>query len=169
MIKSFGKYIIRFVILVLLQVLVFNNIQLSGFIIPCFYVLFILLLPFETPKWSLPLIGFLLGLSIDLFTHTPGIHASATVLMAFSRPFVLNMIAPREGYEPGSYPTLYYYGLEWFLKYSAILVCIHHFFLFYVEIFRISDFFATFLRALLSSAFSILFIVLSQYFIFKRS
>jgi rod shape-determining protein MreD len=169
MIKSFGKYIIRFVILVLLQVLVFNNIQLSGFIIPCYYVLFILLLPFETPKWSLPLIGFLLGLSIDLFTHTPGIHASATVLMAFSRPFVLNMIAPREGYEPGSYPTLYYYGLEWFLKYSAILVCIHHFFLFYVEIFRISDFFATFLRALLSSAFSILFIVLSQYFIFKRS
>jgi rod shape-determining protein MreD len=169
MIKSLGKYIIRFVILVLLQVLVFNNIQLSGFIIPCFYVLFILLLPFEIPKWSLPLIGFLLGLSIDLFTHTPGIHASATVLMAFSRPFVLNMIAPREGYEPGSHPTLYYYGLEWFLKYSAILVCIHHFFLFYVEIFRISDFFTTFLRALLSSAFSIIFIVLSQYFIFKRS
>jgi hypothetical protein len=169
MIKSFGKYIIRFVILVLLQILVFNNIQLSGFIIPCFYVLFILILPFETPKWSLPLIGFILGLSIDLFTHTPGIHASATVLMAFARPFVLNTIAPREGYESGSNPTLYYYGLEWFLKYSAILVCIHHFFLFYIEIFRLSDFFATFLRAFLSSTFSIIFIVLSQYFIFKRS
>jgi rod shape-determining protein MreD len=169
MIKSLGKYIIRFILLVLLQVLVFNNIQLSGFINPYFYVLFLLLLPFETPKWSLPLIGFLLGFSIDLFAHTPGIHASATVLMAFSRPFVLNMIAPREGYEPGSYPTLYYNGLEWFFKYSAILICIHHFFLFYVEIFRISDFFATFLRALLSSVFSIIFIVLSQYFIFKRS
>lgn len=169
MIKSFGKYIIRFVILVLLQVLVFNNIQLSGFINPYFYILFILLLPFETPRWSLPLIGFLLGLSIDLFTHTPGIHASATVLMAFARPYMLSMIAPREGYEPGSCPTLYYYGLEWFLKYSAILICIHHFFLFYVEIFRISDFFATFLRALLSSVFSIIFIVLSQYFIFRRS
>jgi rod shape-determining protein MreD len=169
MIKSFGKYIIRFIVLVLIQVLIFNNIQLSGFIIPCFYVLFILLLPFDTPKWALPLIGFLLGLSIDLFTQTPGIHASATVLMAFVRPFILNAIAPREGYEPGSYPTLNYFGLEWFFKYSAILIGIHHFFLFYVEIFRISDFFSTLLRALLSSAFSILFIILSQYFIFKRS
>jgi rod shape-determining protein MreD len=169
MIKSFGKYIIRFLILVLLQVLVFNNIQVSGFINPYFYILFILLLPFETPKWSLPLIGFLLGLSIDLFTQTTGIHASATVLMAFARPYVLSLISPREGYEPGSYPRLYYYGLEWFLKYSVILICIHHFFLFYVEIFRISDFFATFLRATLSSVFSIIFIVLSQYFIFRRS
>ena len=169
MIKSFSKYIIRFVILVLLQVLIFNNIQLSGFIIPCFYVLFILLLPFETPRWSLPLIGFLLGLCIDLFTHTPGIHASATVLMAFARPFVLHMIAPRDGYESGSYPTLSFFGLEWFLKYSAILICVHHFFLFYVEIFRVSDFFTTFLRATLSSAFTIIFVILSQYFIFKKS
>ena len=169
MIKSFGKYIVRFLILVLIQVLVFNNIQVSGFINPYFYVLFILLLPFETPKWSLPLIGFLLGISIDLFTQTPGIHASATVLMAFSRPYILSLISPREGYESGSYPRLYYYGLEWFLKYSVILICIHHFFLFYVEIFRISDFFATFLRATLSSVFSIIFIVLSQYFIFRRS
>lgn len=169
MIKSFGKYIIRFIILVLLQILVFNNIQLSGFIIPCFYVLFILILPFETPKWSLPLVGFVLGLSIDLYTQTPGIHASATVLMAFVRPFILNSIAPREGYETGTFPTLYYYGLNWFFKYSVILVCIHHFFLFYIEIFRISDFFATFFRALSSSAFSIVFIILSQYFIFRRS
>ncbi len=169
MIKSLGKYIIRFLILVLLQVLVFNNIQVSGFINPYYYILFILLLPFDTPRWSLPIIGFLLGLSVDLFTQTPGIHASATVMMAFARPYVLGFISPREGYEPGSYPTLFNYGLEWFLKYSVILICIHHFFLFYVEIFRISDFLATFLRALLSSVFSIIFIVLSQYFIFKRS
>lgn len=169
MIKSFGKYIIRFLILVLLQVLVFNNIQISGFINPYFYILFILILPFDAPKWSLPLIGFLLGISIDIFTQTPGIHASATVLMAFARPFVLGSISPREGYESGSFPRLYYYGFKWFLKYSVILVCMHHFFLFYVEIFRISDFFATFLRALLSSFFSLTFIILSQYFIFKRS
>lgn len=169
MIKSFGKYIFRFLILVLLQVLVFNNIQISGFINPYFYILFILLLPFETPNWALPIIGFVLGISVDLFTQTPGIHASACVAMAFSRPYILGFISPREGYETGSYPTLSFYGLEWFLKYSVILVCIHHFFLFYVEIFRITDFFATFLRAFLSSAFSIVFIVLSQYFIFKRS
>jgi rod shape-determining protein MreD len=169
MIKSIGKYIVRFLILVIIQVLVFNNIQVSGFINPYFYVLFMLILPFSTPKWSLPLIGFILGLSVDLFMQSPGFHASACVAMAFSRPYILSAISPREGYEPGSYPTLHYYGLEWFLKYSVILVCIHHFFLFYVEIFRISDFFATFLRAFLSSAFSLVFIVLSQYFIFKRS
>ena len=168
MIKILSRNIVRFVFLILIQVLVFNNIQISGLINPYFYVIFILLLPFETPRWSLLVLGLLLGLSVDLFTHTPGMHSTATLLMAFLRPYVLSVIAPRDGYETGSFPRIYYYGFTWFLKYTVILVLIHHLALFYLEIFRLSDFFITFFRSILSAVFSIIFIVLSQYFIFRR-
>ena len=168
MIKILSRNIIRFLFLVFIQVLIFNNIQISGLINPYVYVIFILLLPFETPKWALLGLAFLLGISVDLFANTPGMHSTATVLMAFLRPYVLSIIAPRDGYETGTFPRLYYYGFFWFLKYAAILVTIHHLTLFYLEIFRLSDFFITFFRSVISSAFSITFIVLSQYFIFRR-
>ena len=76
------KNIIRFVVLVFIQVAILNNIQISGFINPYMYVLFILLLPFETPNWILLVLSFFLGLSIDIFSNTLGMHASASVFMA---------------------------------------------------------------------------------------
>lgn len=168
MIKFFGGNIIRFIILVLVQILILNNIQISGYIVPYFYVLFILLLPFETPRWLLLVVAFALGISIDLFMNTPGMHAAATVFMAFLRPYVLEMSSPRDGYEPGTLPRLSYYGFQWFLRYTVILVIAHHFFLFYVEVFRFAEFFSTLLRVLLSSLFSITLIMLSQYFIYRK-
>ncbi len=168
MINLFLRNIGRFLFLVLFQVLVLDNIQLGGYLIPFMYVLFILLMPFETPGWLLLVSAFFLGFSIDLFEHTPGVHASATVFMAFLRPAVLKIIAPREGYEPNSFPRIHYYGVTWFLQYSAILVFSHHLFLFYLEVFTFSGFFSTFLRIILSSIFSIGLIILSQFLIFKK-
>ena len=168
MVKIFLRNIWRFIFVILIQILVFNNIQFSGFINPYFYVLFILLLPFETPNWVLLILAFILGLSIDLFCNTVGMHTSATVLMAFVRPFVLNVLSSRDGYETGTFPRIYYYGFGWFLRYSLILVLIHHLFLFYIEIFRFSDFFITLSRSLLSSIFTILLIILSQYVIYRK-
>jgi len=168
MIKLISRNIIRFVVLVLLQILVLNNIQISGYIVPNFYVLFILLMPFETPRWLLLPVAFALGISVDLFTQTPGMHAAATVFMAFLRPWVLEMSAPRDGYEPGSFPRLYYYGFQWFLRYTVILVLAHHFILFYIEVFRFSEFFSTLLRVLASSFFTVILIMLSQYFIYRK-
>jgi len=158
----------HFIILVLFQVLVLNNIQFSGFVNPFMYVLFILLLPFETPRWVLLVSGFLLGLSVDIFSNTLGLHASATLFMAFLRPYVLRVISPRDGYETGTYPRVFYYGITWFLNYAIILVFAHHLFLFYLEVFRFSEFFRTLLRVILSSSFSILFIALSQYIVFRK-
>ncbi len=164
MIKLIPRYIIYFFVLVLIQVLILNNIQLGGYINPYVYVLFILVLPFETPKWLLLVIGFLLGFTIDSFANTIGMHSSATVLMAFLRPYVLKLISPREGYESETFPTVKYYGINWFIQYAAILVVAHHLFLFYMEVFRISDFFLTFFRVILSSIFSLFLIFISQYF-----
>ncbi len=164
MIKTVPKYLFNFILLVFLQVFILNNIQFSGYINPYIYVVFILTLPFETPKWLLLVLAFIMGITIDIFSHTIGMHSSATVFMAFLRPFVLEIIAPRDGYESETYPQLKYYGGSWFLKYTAILVFAHHLFLFYIEVFRFSDFFATMTRAILSSIFSIFLILIGQYF-----
>jgi rod shape-determining protein MreD len=168
MIKLLGRNIARFIVLVLAQILILNNIQVSGYIVPYIYVLFILLLPFETPGWLLLLSGFALGITVDLFTQTPGMHAAACVFMAFLRPSVLEMSAPRDGYEAGTFPRVHYLGFQWFLRYTVILVLAHHFLLFYIEVFRFSEFFSTLLRVLLSSLFSVVLIMLSQYFIYRK-
>jgi hypothetical protein len=168
MIKVLPRNIFRFVLLVLVQVFIFNNIQFSGYINPYVYVLFILLLPFETPGWLLLTLAFLLGFSIDILSGTLGMHTAATVFMAFLRLFVLQVFSPRDGYEAGTYPRVHYYGFNWFLKYAAILILAHHLVLFYMEIFRFSDFFSTLLRVLLSTVFSLTLILLSQYIIFRE-
>ena len=168
MIKLLVRNIIRFIVLVLAQVLIINNIQISGYIVPYIYILFILLMPFETPKWLLLVSAFALGLTVDLFLQTPGMHTAATVFMAFMRPYILGMSAPRDGYEAGTFPRLHYYGFLWFLRYTVILVLAHHFILFYIEVFRFTEFFSTFLRVLLSSLFSVILIMLSQYFIYRK-
>jgi len=162
------RNIARFIILILFQLLVFNSIQFSGYINPYIYVLFILLLPFETPKWLLLIIAFLLGFIMDIFSNTLGMHTAATVFMAFLRPYVLNFISPREGYESGTFPRVFYYGANWFTRYALILILAHHFVLFYIEIFRFGNFFSTFLRVILSTVMSLIFIVLSQFFVYRR-
>lgn len=164
MIKTILKYTVLFIFLVLLQVLLLNNIQFSGYINPYLYILFILLLPFETPKWLLLVLAFVLGLCIDIFSSTMGLHIAATVFMAFCRPFVLKLIAPRDGYDSNQEPGIQDFDLRWFVSYAAALTILHHFVLFYLEIFRFSDFFYTFNRMLFSSIFSILLILLSQLF-----
>jgi len=168
MIKSLVIYLFLFVVLILTQLLVFNNIELSGYINPYIYVLFVLLLPFDVPKVMLILSSFLLGLIIDLFMGTPGVHSSATTLMAFARPAVLTIFSPREGYQAGTQPRMLQFGLEWFIKYSVLLFLIHHFARFYLEVFTFHHFFGTFLRALASSFLTAVILIFSQYFIFRK-
>lgn len=166
--RLIARNIVRFIILVLIQVLVFDNIMLNGFFNPYIYILFILLMPFETPRWLLLLAGFLMGLSIDLFSNTLGMHTAATVLIAFVRPWVLGILAPRDGYESDTYPRIHYYSLRWFAAYALIITFLHHLTLFYIEVFQFHDFFSTLLRVFLSTLLSTSTIILSQYFIFRK-
>jgi rod shape-determining protein MreD len=164
MINSIIRYTVIFVILILLQVLLFNNIQFSGYVNPYVYIMLILLLPVEISPWLLLLISFFTGLTIDFFIATPGMHTSATVLSGFLRPYILRLISPRDGYEPGATPSMEIYGFRWFLFYTVIIVFIHHFALFYLEVFRFADFSRTLLRVFLSSLLSITFILLAEYY-----
>jgi len=163
-----ARNILRFIVLILFQVLVMDNVMISGYMIPYIYILFILLMPFETPRWVQLLSGFALGLSMDLFSGTLGMHTAATVLAAFARPYLLDLLAPRDGYETDSFPRIHYYGFLWFLKYSLLIVLIHHLALFYLEVFQLKYFFSTLLRVILSTILSTSTLVLSQYFVFRK-
>ena len=155
-------------LLVLLQTLLLDHIQLGGYINPYFYVLLILLLPFETPKALLLIIGFTFGLVIDIFSNTPGMHASATTLMAFVRPGIISMISTRDNFETDVQPRLSHMGFGWFLKYVIFLVLIHHLFLFFIEVFTFQGFGYTLLRGVVSSAFTIVLVLISQLLIYKE-
>jgi rod shape-determining protein MreD len=162
------KNIGRFIFLVFFQVLILNNILFSGYINPYFYIYFILLLPFETPRWLLLSSAFLLGITIDLLTNTPGLNAAATVFMAFMRPFIITSISSGTEFMMGTHPSFKNQGLKWFGYYSVILVLIHHTSLFFLEIFRFSEFFQTFARIILSSVFTLLLIFISEYLFYSR-
>lgn len=168
MIKDLGKYVIMFFALVLVQVLILNNIQFSGLVNPYIYILFILLLPFTIPGYFLLGIAFILGISIDIFNNTPGIHAGATVLLGFLRPAIAQLVSSREIIEKGTTPNMTQLGSANFIKYTVISVLIHHLFLFFAEAFSFGDFFETLLRWILSSVFSIIIILGSQFIVFKN-
>ena len=122
------KNILRFVVFILIQVYVLFIVpHLHRFITPYLYYLFILWLPFATPRFWLLVIGFLTGLSLDYFTQTPGLHAAACLLIAYIRPFVINLLLPKDStefnYKEPSPRTLGWtpYGI-----YVLILTIFHH-------------------------------------------
>ena len=164
MIRDILTYLFAFVLLVLTQVVILNNIELGGYINPYLYVLFILTLPFETNDNLVLFLAFLIGLTIDIFSSTMGFHTSAAVFMAFSRKYILKLIQPRGGYEFGTTPSLQHMGLSWFMTYAVILVVLHHLFLFYTESFNFSQFFSTFGRVIVSSIFTLILIFIVQLF-----
>jgi len=161
--------IIRFILLVPLQVLVLDNINFGGSVNPYLYILFILLLPFEIPGWALLCFSFLIGLSVDMFAGTPGMHAAAATLMAYFRPLVIRSVGLNKEIEPGMQPSIFYMGFSWFFMYALILVLIHHFALFTIEVFRFSGLFSVLLRTLYSTLFTLVLIVVLQYLFERQS
>jgi len=160
------KYVIIFLVLVFVQVLFLNQVQFSGFVNPYIYILFVMLLPLNSPRYLVLISAFLLGLSVDVFSNTLGIHAFATVFVSYLRPIIIRLITNREE-DMSEYPGLQQNGFIWFLYYTILMVVIHHSVLFFVEVFSFINFFGTLYRAFLSSMFSIFVIVLSQFIVFR--
>jgi rod shape-determining protein MreD len=150
--------IIRFILLVLLQVLVLNNIQFLGYINPYLYILIILALPVQMPRWVTLLLAFALGLIIDTFSNTLGMHAFATVLVAFLRNGIIKLFTSiEEGNNPT--PSFYTFGVSAYVKYVVVLVLIHHTTLFILEAFSFTNFWITLAKITLSSVVTILMIL----------
>ena len=160
--------VLRFFLLILIQVLVLNNIYLGGIINPYFYIYFILLLPYEIPGSLLLILSFLVGAGVDVFTNTMGMNISACLAMGFARPYVIRRISSGPDSLIGDSPSLKNQGLKWFLYYSGSLILIHHFVLFYLEAFRFTEFFTTFFRTAMSSIFTLMLVLISEYFFYPK-
>lgn len=155
---------IRMLIFWAMQVFILKSIALgwSGniYIYVVLYPLFFILLPLRTPRALSLILAFVLGLAIDVFYDSPGLHASASVFTAFFRPFVLNWLEPREGYNVNHSPTKARLGFDWFWRYSAIMLAAHLFFYFSMMEFSPAYLLSIFLKTLFSFATSYLFLLM---------
>lgn len=166
--NKYFLYTARFALLLLFQVLILNNVLIGGYINPFIYVLFIMLLPFNIRPWLLLLIGFLLGYTVDIFSSTSGLHAGATVLLAFVRPTIVRLTTGARYPEGNHDPSISDMGARWFFTYSIVLVLIHHTALFFLEVFSFTQLPSTLLRILLSTLFSELLIMMIMLFFGKN-
>jgi len=160
--------LIRFFVLVFLQVFLLKNITLYNLSTPYLYILFILLLPFETPNIILFALAFVLGLTIDAFYDTPGLHAASCVILAFVRVLFISITVQKEGFDNEPEPTMSNMGFRWFFTYALILTLFHHFFLFNLEVFRFSEIPYTLSRFVLSSIFTVFLMLLVGFLFYRR-
>jgi rod shape-determining protein MreD len=158
--------IARFILLIAAQVLIFNNFNLFGYVNPYPYILFIMLYPVNGNRNVLLLTSFLLGITMDLFSNSGGVHAAACVLLAYARPFIFKFSFGLS-YE---YQTVRLDDVLTPERFSFILIAvtIHHFTLFLLEEFSIAHFWEVLLRTLFSTIFSIVICIVLIY-IFKPS
>jgi hypothetical protein len=163
------KNIIRFILFVLIQVFVFNQIPpVHHLVNPYIYFLFILWLPFQTPRIVLMILALALGLALDYFTKTPGLHAAACVLIAYLRPFLINLLISQEGTEANyQEPSIKSMGFAPYFTYVSVLTLMHHAFLFLLEALQFAGLFYFVIKTLLSVAIS-LFLILIIELLFVR-
>lgn len=159
--------ILRFIILILIQVFILNNINFLGFINPYLYLLFILIFPFKGNKTLLIFLSFLLGLSIDIFGDSGGIHAAASVFIAFIRPLFLKF-SFGVSYE---YDTIKLSKSDFVkrLIYITLMVVTHHFILFSLEIFNTDHILLILKSTLFSSIFSIVLLITTMSLFSRKS
>jgi rod shape-determining protein MreD len=155
--------IARFILLLAAQVVVFNNINLFRYINPFPYVLFIILYPVNSNKTGLLVASFFLGLLVDMFCYSGGVHAAACLVLAFLRPYIFKFSFGLS-YE---YQTVKLNDVLTPQRFSFILVAVvlHHFILFLLETFQVSFIFEILLKTILSSIFTIVICIIIIYLI----
>tara|TARA_R100000935_G_scaffold58757_1_gene97592 strand:+ start:27360 stop:27866 length:507 start_codon:yes stop_codon:yes gene_type:complete len=147
----------RFLVLVVVQILLFNHINFLGYVNPYPYIIFILVFPFTGNKSLLIFLGFLLGLSVDIFSDSGGVHAAACVFLAYIRPLLLKF----------SFGVSYEFNTIKLSKvdvgaritYISVAVVLHHLVLFSLEIFNISHILLVLKSTLFSSIFTIVLLL----------
>ena len=159
---------LRFILLVFIQVFLLKNIVFYDLNVPYLYVLFILLLPFETPNWVLFFFSFLIGITVDLFNDTLGLHAAASTILALVRILFIAVTVQKDNYDSDPEPSLSIMGFRWFFFYALILTFIHHFFLLNFEVFKFSEIPSTLSRVILSSLITLTLIFISELLFFRK-
>ena len=129
------RNIIRLILFIAIQVFILNKIpHLHQFITPYLYYLFILWLPFSVSRMGLLVTGFITGIALDYFMMTPGLHAAASVLIAYVRPFVISILTPKDTSEFNyREPSPRAMGWTPYMVYALILTVLHHGYMIFLE------------------------------------
>ncbi|MDX5420469.1 MAG: hypothetical protein LPK09_14740 [Hymenobacteraceae bacterium] len=165
------RHIIQFILFVALQILLMDSLVLFGTGFCFIYIAFLLFLPINMNRVLLLFFGFAAGFTVDIFYDTMGIHAAASVLLAYLRPFILNLLTPRDGYDTNDSVNIHVMGWRWFLAYALTLILVHHAAVFLLEIFSLEGLAPAIPKILLSVLFTGMVVVILQllFFSLKRA
>lgn len=166
----FLKNIVRFALFILIQVYVLHHIpSLHRFITPYLYFLYILWLPFNMSRFSLMVIAFGLGLTLDYFLNSPGIHAAPCVLIAYVRPFLINLLISQEGAEQNyASPSIVSMGWAPYATYAFVLTLLHHGYLVFLEWMQFGSFLYFLGRVIATTGISLLLILITELLVFRK-
>jgi len=164
--KYFAKYLFLIPVYVLLQALVLNQTLFSSYINPFLYVILIISLPLKTPNWFLLFYAFLLGFFIDIFSGSLGFHSTATILIAFFKPFISKITIPHNILADTDEITLKKIGNKAFITFSLFLILIHNSCLFIIEHLNLNLAIAG--KILASSIVTLIIVLIAQLFHQKK-
>jgi hypothetical protein len=166
--KTIISSLTGFFVYFLVQVFVLKNLVIFDMAFCFLYVFYILLLPIETKTIPLMLIAFILGILIDIFYDSLGIHTASTVALAFVRNTWIQINIPTGGYDENVQPSILNMGAGWFFTYSVPLILFHHFIFFYIDYLGTGLYLPVVNRIVSSAAFVWILGILVQMLFYKR-
>jgi rod shape-determining protein MreD len=164
------KNSIRFVLFLLIQIIILNEVPpIHQFITPYLYFTFLLWLPFGTNRLTLTVLGFILGYCLDVFTNTPGLHAAACTLVGYIRPTILNLLLAQEASEEiTKEPSVGSMGWGPYFIYVLLLTFTHHFYLVLLEWLQFGNFGYFLGKVIATSLMSVLLIFVVELLMNRR-
>lgn len=168
MVRELSYYIVVFLVFLILQLFIFNQIEFFEYGYCFVYLGFLLMLPYDLDKVLGLIIGFVIGLLFDISYQTGGIHTAASVFVMFIRPGLLALLNPKSGFELGMKLTVSQMGWIWYLIYGGILIFLHHLIIFNLNAFDFSYFFKSLMLASFSALISFSMIITVQALFFNR-
>jgi rod shape-determining protein MreD len=158
------KNIIRALLFLFVQVFILDRIHLHQMVTPYIYFLFILWLPFRMQRTWLMIVAFLYGFLLDSFRHNPGFHAAACVLIAYVRPFLVNLFIPQEGADTNfAEPSIKSMGgAVPYAIFITVLCLLHNAWLFFLEAWQFGNIWYFLVKTILSTAISMLLIIITE-------
>jgi hypothetical protein len=166
--RVFLIHSLRFVLFLIAQALLFNQLEIGLGIQAMVYPLFILLLPYNLNIFIAMLVAFALGFGIDSISNTYGLHASSAVLIAYLRPTIFKTFEPRDGYENTQELNMYEMNSTWLLSVFGLMLLIHHFWFFTLELFKFNELGFILQKTILSVPISLMICIVIQVIFIRR-
>ncbi len=163
MISLISRNLVLWLVLIFLQISIFNFVEIHPAITINQYAFFIIVLPLSVSRYFALILAFLTGLTIDMFLNTPGLHASALTAMAYFKFFLLKFMISSTGYDDDPQDAFSSFGFLKFTIYAAIMLLVFHLVLFSFEWFRFSAFPFIILKTFLSTLFTLLVVILYRF------